>query len=998
MLTELRLRNQSQQLYVRALSAAWRRSTQVFNPSLWLLKDPEAEEKMLRDADIAHAIGLRRAMIAGKDWTLVPRSKNHERAEMALHVGTELVGCLKKFTESRRLLARAFFSGQRYARIHGEHRKLKIGDGRERVWYVPTRLEDVDMRMYRQVVDSDGSTGDPPSGHWERWDVYRGDWEPETIAESRQTIRHTYEDDQATLGHGRALREALGYWWYAKTHILQESLQAAERFGQGVLRARVDGARDADTDLPNTEVIREWVEALEDMRSRHVLVHDAKDDVDMVQMSGTGWQMFRELREELRNTISTLVLGATMNTTATQGGSYALAEVHENTTEALIQYDRQSLEETLTDDLLIGCLWHRNHANLRELGIDNQAPRFTITQEKALDPQIRVQVAATAVQMGLPLAKADVYEQIGFRAPEDGEDVVEPQQPAPGGMPGGGGFPFKFRRGGEVAEVPPWTFAGEWDESKHDRDESGKFEPKGSGGEAAPDDPAPKEKKPRKSRKKPKGLAAGEPITLPPSFKPSSARVDEEYATTLGEGVPAPDLYNRASRAVASGEFYTSEKAVVPVWPDLALPFLPEGWDDAKQINAADVEDMTNAVLDYARDNFGDDYAAFVEKRGQGVRDRKEAPKKWIEHAAFTVVANHVRGQIERKTDEGQRDAYNANLGRGYRMHQRPTASYRVLSSIDDAMKSKLQRDDYQAFAQDWDESKHPRDGGKFAPAEGRTNSGQEPDEDRTDSGRIPDGPTANAPLPDGVTDQASALARADVELASLPQDARDYIDGKAPMDRQDVTPAEKEQANAAVGDLGDAIAGAADAPDGTVGAVLRESMEDTADPSVKKINGQAMLKLAVGLGIMPAAAAWNVAKSYAGLVGTVLNLPGAVKGAAGAIRTVWAQRGQGSWSDMASSLAGKAREAASAAAKSIRDNPVTGSLDVVGTSLIAIPFPFSMDAGLAVKGIAKAGKAFNPAHTEQSIRESIRKAFLRRQRRDAQGRFASAQPTLFDQ
>jgi hypothetical protein len=51
MTTELRVQNQSQNLYVRALSTAYRSGIQVHDPSLWLLREPELEEKMLRDAE-----------------------------------------------------------------------------------------------------------------------------------------------------------------------------------------------------------------------------------------------------------------------------------------------------------------------------------------------------------------------------------------------------------------------------------------------------------------------------------------------------------------------------------------------------------------------------------------------------------------------------------------------------------------------------------------------------------------------------------------------------------------------------------------------------------------------------------------------------------------------------------------------------------------------------------------------------------------------------------
>lgn len=440
MTTEMRVRNQSQQLYVRALSQAWRNNIQLHDPSLWLLRDAEAEEKMLRDADIAHAVGFRRHLIAGRDWNLTPRNESSPVADLAVGVATQLLRGIKHFTTARVGLARAFFSGARFARIHGVPRILTLGDGKPRTWWVPTRIEDMDKRMYRIVPKNDGQT---IRSHWERWDVARQEFVVETIEDSVQTIRHTYQDDQATLGHGRALREALGWWWYAKEHVFQESLQAVERFAQGIVSAKIDGGRDAETGLPNTELIRAWQDVLEDLRSRHVLVYDKDDEVEMVKMDGQGWQMLGEIRQELRSTIFTLILGANLTTSANEGGSYALAEVQENSTEALVQFDRETLEETLTDDLL-GCVWYKNHANLWELDIIEDKPRFTITQEKRQDPKERADVAAVLNQMGVELAIDDVLEQTGFRKPETGEQIIPGGSPQPAPMPGGmPGFGFK---------------------------------------------------------------------------------------------------------------------------------------------------------------------------------------------------------------------------------------------------------------------------------------------------------------------------------------------------------------------------------------------------------------------------------------------------------------------------------------------------------------------------------------------------------------------------
>lgn len=435
MTTELRTRNPAQQIYIAAMTAAYRSNLQLHDPSVWQVREPELEEMMLRDADVMHAVTHRRHLIAGRQWTLTPQDDEDPAAKLAVKVGTELLKGIKHFTGARLNLARAFFSGSRYSFIHGQPRMLTLGDGKPRTWWVPTRLEDRDKRMYRIVpkVSDDMKSG---SAHWERWNVWAGEWQTVTRPESIQTIRHVYMDDEGTLGYGRGLRESLGWWWYAKTHVFAESLQAVERFAQGILHAKVQGIRASDTSLPNDELITKWRDVLEDLRSRHVLVSDKDDDVEMVQMNAAGWEILSKIREELKATIYTLVLGSNLPTGASEGGSYALADVQADSTEALIQFDRETLEETLTDDLL-GCVWWHNYPNLVELGVAEQKPRFNIRQEKKLDPKERADIAAVLNGMGVALSREDVFEQTGFKIPEEGEPIIEPQAPPQQlGLPG----------------------------------------------------------------------------------------------------------------------------------------------------------------------------------------------------------------------------------------------------------------------------------------------------------------------------------------------------------------------------------------------------------------------------------------------------------------------------------------------------------------------------------------------------------------------------------
>ena len=439
---ELRMRNASQSLFVTALSSAYRGGHQLHDPSVWSFRDPEVEEKMLRDADIAHAVTIRKHMIAGRDWTIQPRRDASPTAELEVMIATELLSYLRHFTQGRLNLARAFFSGARMARIILEPRVLDIGDGQLRTWVVPIELKDQDKRVFRRVPTK--GADDKIRVTWERWHIGKDKWLPLTPYEELTTIRHTYADSQENLGHGNSLKEAIGWWWYAKEHVFQESLAAVERFAQGIIHAKVDGLKNANSGKPNSTLIQQWVNVLEDMRARHVLVSDKEDDVSMIPLDGTGWQMLTDIRADLRRTIFTLVLGSELVTSQGEGtGSYALGNVHENSTEALIQYDRETLEETLTDDLM-GALWQMNRVNLSELGVSTQKdmqPRFAIKQEKRHDPMQRAQVLALAVQNGMQIATEDAHEQLGFREPEAGEAVIVPPAPEPAADPfGGGGF------------------------------------------------------------------------------------------------------------------------------------------------------------------------------------------------------------------------------------------------------------------------------------------------------------------------------------------------------------------------------------------------------------------------------------------------------------------------------------------------------------------------------------------------------------------------------
>lgn len=432
MTTALRNRDASREIYNRDLSAAWRNGTRVWEPSVWLSRDPDAENKMLLDHDIGHAVGYRQKLVAGRQWDVVPKAAGDTQGNLATAVATELLSHVQNFTQSRLILARAFFHGARFGKIHGTTLRLSLGDGQPRTWWVPTSIEDHDKKRFQKRTSIDASG--KPSAWWEKWNVWAMKWQVQTEMDMVDTIAHVYQDDESSLGYGQGLREALGWLWDSKVHAFSENMQAVQRFAQGIKHAKIDGLRDGDSGMPNVEVMNKWVRALDNMFSGRSVVTDRNDDLTIIPGNAEGWELLKHTLDSLKSSIFTLVLGANLTTAGDKGGSYALAEVQENSTEALVQFDREALEETLTRDLL-GCVWWHNYANLVELGIWGDRPRFNIRQEKKLDPQVRATVAQTLHGMGVALAADDLYEQTGFRKPVEGEEVIAGQVAMPA-LPG----------------------------------------------------------------------------------------------------------------------------------------------------------------------------------------------------------------------------------------------------------------------------------------------------------------------------------------------------------------------------------------------------------------------------------------------------------------------------------------------------------------------------------------------------------------------------------
>jgi hypothetical protein len=443
-------RSFNSELYNRALSSAYRVWLRLYDQDYALAREPDAWEKIHRDPTICQAIEQRLNAVAARSWRIEAATDQDDDAKAA-QVIEEILGQVRQFQSARKILAGAIFRARTYAFIEGRPQTFTITDDQPRTWWIPLRLRDVDRRRVRHVPihtpNPDG--GETLSVETQLWSVDKSEYVP--MAHPEYFVRVIYNDEEGRLSSGRGLMDSLYFYWWIKGIIWREGLGGLERWSQGIVIGKIDSLREGITTKQNEDVRDEMFEALRDMRSRHVLVVGKEDEIEVKDGGMQGHQMVTTFLKYIDEKILALCLGSSLPYGGGEsGGSYARAAVEENSAEQLVQFDRQKMDEDLTNSL-IALVWRMNRGVLVAMGLGNaRMPRFSSVQEKKEDPQIAAQIITQMGQAGLPLRMDEVYHKIGFSKPREGVDeVFEGAAPdagsmpgMPGGMPEPGGQPF----------------------------------------------------------------------------------------------------------------------------------------------------------------------------------------------------------------------------------------------------------------------------------------------------------------------------------------------------------------------------------------------------------------------------------------------------------------------------------------------------------------------------------------------------------------------------
>lgn len=418
--------NTTSDTYVAELQSIYDSALRIWDPDFATTRDPKFPEKVRRDPIVQQGLDMRGNAIAARDWNLEPRSDREDEVLLASTLEDILRHHLSDFRQQRKNLAGGVFDGRAYAFIGGQREVFPAGPTAiEAEWWVPTKLKDLGERRVSLHIEN----GVPV---WKVWSIRQREW---VVADRRQLVEFIYEDHEERLGYGRGLREAIYFYFLFKTTVTREGLQGLERWAQGLPVAKIDTEREGGENEDIDTLKADFLDKLKKMRAKYGgLVVDKADEIEVKWASGHGHQMVMEWLRYLDGVITRLLTGALLPAGGGEDkGSLARAEVEEDSSESVIQYDRGVLDEVITRDL-VSLVYQTNRENFAEAGLSKaRCPRFRTINAKREDPEEARKNLETAQRIGMQVKKDQAYDMLGFEQPGEDDEVLE--MAPPGGDP-----------------------------------------------------------------------------------------------------------------------------------------------------------------------------------------------------------------------------------------------------------------------------------------------------------------------------------------------------------------------------------------------------------------------------------------------------------------------------------------------------------------------------------------------------------------------------------
>lgn len=476
-------------IYADAISAVWSWWDLISDPSYALREDLDIWEVCQRDPQVYQGIQQRLNAIAGREWRVMPAGNSKRPAsKIKASIMDAMLRRIPHFQDARRKLAEAVFRGQSTALICGRREFISLAEQPSMHWFVSTGLRHIDPRrfvikpererrqdgsqrikgkLYMSVIPTYQSLPTGGGSKPGQASLWQGRYVPVTHPE--WFLRSVYDDDEARLGFGRGILDAMYFTMWCKQIVLREGLQGLERFVHGVPIVTLDPSKRGDTGQTSEAMRDAALAKIKVMRAGHAFALNTGETLQWAEPGGVGNQMVMGLLEYLDRRLMGLITGASLKSggNASDTGSYASDAIGMEMSDAIVQYDRDKFDEDLTLDL-IGLLNRVNRPQFEALGklincpgLADEAPGvFTTVIKRKIDPLTVLQLVQGAQQVkGFDILRSEVYDQTGFSMPSDDEDDIFEggaaiqEQPAvgPDGMPLPEGMPEPGQEDEEAA-------------------------------------------------------------------------------------------------------------------------------------------------------------------------------------------------------------------------------------------------------------------------------------------------------------------------------------------------------------------------------------------------------------------------------------------------------------------------------------------------------------------------------------------------------------------
>jgi len=252
------------------------------------------------------------------------------------------------------------------------------------IWEVPSAILEVDRRRMRIERD----TEDKNNIWWTIYDPQTDGYikledktvNPGAFLTNQDFIWTEYEREEMSP-YLKGIGETLFSLVYLKNRSLQYWGDLTEKWGTPFVVGTINSAKATFNAAMNagggsqdaTTLMNNFLEILENMRSRHVAVKSENDQIDIHEAGNSGQNIIQQLIDYVDNKIQLLILGAELTTIAPSVGSYALGQTHKGITHTITTYNKNIVEEELEQDLIKDFLI-RNRHNLMALDIDFPEP------------------------------------------------------------------------------------------------------------------------------------------------------------------------------------------------------------------------------------------------------------------------------------------------------------------------------------------------------------------------------------------------------------------------------------------------------------------------------------------------------------------------------------------------------------------------------------------------------------------------------------------------